>query len=434
MASTRSPLDWSQLDPITRHNVQAETLFSAFNGIYMGLALFAAPIVAVTGVQANPLELTILVAAFPVGAFLGPLWAALGRHWGMKKLVTQMAIWANIPLFLLFWVDSAAIFTVLITISQLLNSAMRMGQSSLYRVMYAKNLRGRVLGRLTFWTFLTMVPSVLLTGWLLDKSREMYRVLYPIAGLCGLIGCFYYHMLHVPDAEQLPRKKRSFRTSVHGVERIMTQDRAYLLFQIAFFLSGSAFFMSTHIILLLVRDRFEYGAFELSLWLSVVPQLLLAFGSPTWGHILDRIGIVRCRLLISIIMTGYLASYFGGIFLGTAWLICLGSVLQGMSNGGGQLTWSLASSHFAPSVEDVPLYNGIHFVLNGIRGLVLPWVGSILFILVGPLAVLAATLVSLSSIPIIVRSLKVQEQGKEPGIRVFEAAEPAPPAKGTLAS
>ena len=83
---------------------------------------------------------------------------------------------------------------------------------------------------------------------------------------------------------------------------------------------------------------------------------------------------------------------------------------------------------------DVPLYNGIHFVLNGIRGLVLPWVGSILFILVGPLAVLAATLVSLSSIPIIVRSLKVQEQGKEPGIRVFEAADTAPPAKGTLAS
>src|SRR5262245_46730152 len=172
MPSTRSPVDWSRLDPVTRHNVLAETFFSAFNGIYMGLAIFAAPIVAVTGVQANPLELTILVAAFPVGAFLGPLWAALGRHWGMKKLVTQMAIWANIPLFFLFWVDSAAIFTALITVSQLLNSAMRMGQSSLYRVMYVKSLRGRVLGRLTFWTFLTMVPSVLVTGWLLHQTRE----------------------------------------------------------------------------------------------------------------------------------------------------------------------------------------------------------------------------------------------------------------------
>ena len=92
---------------------------------------------------------------------------------------------------------------------------------------------------------------------------------------------------------------------------------------------------------------------------------------------------------------------------GLSALICLGSILQGISNGGGQLTWSLASSHFAPRAEDVPLYNGIHFVLNGIRGLVLPWVGSVLFVLVGPLAVLAATLVSLGSVPVILRSIRL---------------------------
>src|SRR6266545_936014 len=114
-------------DPITRHNVRSESFFSAFNGVYLGLALFAAPIVAVAGLEASPLELTILVSAFPVGAFLGPLWALLGRRWGMQKLVMQMAVWANVPLFALFWVHDAAVFTALITVSQLLNSAMRMG-------------------------------------------------------------------------------------------------------------------------------------------------------------------------------------------------------------------------------------------------------------------------------------------------------------------
>jgi MFS family permease len=390
---------------LTRHNLCVESFFSAFNGIYIGLAIFAAPIVAVTGVQANPLELTILVSAFPVGAFLGPCWALLGRRWGMQKLVTQMAIWANVPLFFIFWVRDPAIFTALITVSQLLNSAMRMGQSSLYRLMYPKAQRGRVLGRLTFWTFLTMVPTVLVAGWLLDKSREMYHVLYPLAGLCGLIGCWYYRMLHVPAAQKVGRRQSGFRSSVRGVERIIAQDRAYLFFQFAFFLSGSAFFMSTHVVLLLVKDRFGFNALELALWLSVIPQLLLALGSPGWGHILDRIGIVRCRLLISIIMTGYLASYFGGIMWTLPGLIYLGGILQGMSNGGGQLTWSLASSHFAPNIEDIPLYNGIHFVLNGIRGLVLPWVGSVLFVCAGPAAVLAATVVSLGSIPVILRSI-----------------------------
>lgn len=396
-----------QLDALTQHNVRVESFFSAFNGVYMALALFAAPVVAVTGVNANPLELTILVSAFPVGVFFGPLWAELGRRWGMQKLVTQMAIFANIPLFFLFWVHDSAWFTALVTISQLLNSAMRMGQSSLYRVMYAKAIRGRVLGRLTFWTYLTMVPTILLAGWLIDKSREMYQVLYPLAGLCGLVGCIYYAQLHIPDVDKLPRKRESLIQRVRGVETVMASDRAYFLFQIAFFLSGSAFFMSTHVVLLLCSDhhRLDFNAFELALWLSVVPQLLLALTSPIWGHVLDRIGIVRCRLLISFTMTGYLACYFLGALLEAPVLIFLGSVLQGVSNGGGQLTWALASSHFAPRPEDVPMYNGIHFVLNGIRGLVMPWVGSVLFILVEPWAVLAATVVSLASVPVVIRSL-----------------------------
>jgi MFS family permease len=393
------------LDPITRHNVVAESFFSAFNGVYLGLALFAAPVVAITGVKATPLEITILASAFPIGVFFGPLWAELGRRWGMQQLVTQTAIWANIPLFLLYWVEDAAVFTLLLSISQVLNSAMRMGQSSLYRVMYPKEIRGRVLGQLTFWTYLTMVPTVLLTGWLLDRGPQMYQVIYPLGALCGLTGCYYYGLLHVPRAGELPRTTSTIRARMAGVERIIAHDRAYLLFQIAFFLSGSAFFMSNHVVLILTRDTFNFGAFELALWLSVMPQLLLALTSPVWGRVLDHIGIVRTRLLISLLMTGYLASYLGGVLAGAALLIYLGSILQGISNGGGQLTWALASSHFAPRPEDVPLYTGIHFVLNGVRGLVMPWVGSIFLVLLHPWAMLLATLVSLSSIPIIVRSL-----------------------------
>jgi MFS family permease len=418
----RRPADPDPLldDAITRYNVRSESFFSAFNGIYLALAIFAAPVVAVTALEASPLELTILVSAFPVGAFLGPLWALLGRRWGMKHLVMQMAVWANLPLLAVFWVDHPGVFTALVSVSQLLNSAMRMGQSSMYRILYEREQQGRVLGRLTFWTYLTMVPTTLLTGALLDQSREMYRVLYPLAGLCGLIGCFYYGMLHAPHAHTLPWPQPSFRASVEGVQRILASDRAYLLFQVAFFLSGSAFFMSTHVVLLLTRKNFEFGAFELALWMSVVPQLLLAVGSPAWGRLLDRIGIVRCRLLVSFLVTAYLFSYFGGIVLGVAPLIYLASILQGLSNGGGQLTWALASSHFAPRLEDVPLYNGIHFVLNGIRGLVLPWVGSILFVLGGAWAVLAATGVSFASVPVVLRSLR--PEAARPVLRVIAGA------------
>ena len=62
----------------------------------------------------------------------------------------------------------------------------------------------------------------------------------------------------------------------------------------------------------------------------------------------------------------------------------------------------------------MPVYSGIHFVLNGVRGLVMPWVGSILLIMIQPWAVLVATLVSLGSVPVVMRSMQFGDGPIEP--------------------
>jgi MFS family permease len=143
--------------------------------------------------------------------------------------------------------------------------------------------------------------------------------------------------------------------------------------------------------------------------MNVIPQLLLALCSPAWGRLLDRIGIMRCRLLISVLLSVSLLSHYGGLLSGMAFLIYFGSIVQGLSNGGGQLTWYLASSLLAPRTEDVPLYNGIHFVLNGVRGLALPWVGTQLFLVSGTGSVFVAVLFSLAGIPILLRALNLKD-------------------------
>src|SRR5436305_13797451 len=104
-----------------------------------------------------------------------------------------------------------------------------------------------------------MVPSVLATGWLLDKSREMYQVIYPFGGICGLIGCWYYSLLSVPE-EETARPQRGFRSGMENVERILQQDKLYLLFQIAFFLTVGACVLSRHVVILVTRDYVHYSA------------------------------------------------------------------------------------------------------------------------------------------------------------------------------
>jgi MFS family permease len=425
--------DLPSADDLTRDNFRNEALFCILNGVFMGMILFAAPFIALTCLGGGILELTIITCAFPCGAFLGPLWAGLGRRWGMKKLVVQMALWANLPLFLMFWVDHVAAFTAIIVLSQLLHSAMRMGMSSLYRSTYPRALLGRILGKLIFCMFLTMVPTVLLAGWLSDPDsvrlsvlyplgllqdwlasagfppERVFQVLYPLAAVAGLLGCRCYARLRQYEEATITAERRSVREGLREIRRVVVNDRAYMLFQLAFFLGGAAFFMSFHVTQKLAHDELGFGAAELSLWLFVVPQILLAISSPVWGRVMDRIGIVRARWLISAVMTVYLTCYFSGIALGLplgAILLGIGSVLRGVGEGGGQVTWAMASVHFAPRPEDVPVYNGIHFVLNGVRGLVMPFVGTgLYFLFPGPWPILLATLVAASSLLILGRTL-----------------------------
>jgi MFS family permease len=193
----------------------------------------------------------------------------------------------------------------------------------------------------------------------------------------------------------------------------LRKDHAYRRFQLGYFLSVSAFFLSLHLVLLLCEKRLDFSSEELALWLAVVPQVTLAITSPLWGRVMDRLGIEQARFFIASMMTLYLISYLAGILWFQPMLVYVASVLRGVAEGGGQVTWSLASVQFAPAAEEVPTYNGIHFWLNGVRGLLMPWIGTQLYVLwnVGALGVGIA--VSFSAIVVVLWSLKDDQSRRQ---------------------
>jgi MFS family permease len=401
-------------DILFRHNLRRECLFNALNGVFMGTILYAAQVFALKCLQANQWQITILTCAFPCGAFLGPQWAKLGQAWGMQRLVLRMALWANIPLFLVPFIEQlpglapASWFALLIACSQLGYSAMRMGQSSLYHATYPRSRRGSVLGWLVFWNFSSMVPAVLFMGWMVDAESgfdpENYRWLCPLAAGFGLAACAVYST--VRPAGQIKFAAVSWQRAFQDARRVLVQDHAYRRFQIGYFLSGSAFFLSLHVVLILCEERLEFSSKQLALWLAVVPQVALAATSPYWGRVMDKLGIEQARLFIAGTMTIYLVCYLAGILWYVPGLIYLAGILRGVAEGGGQVTWALASVQFAPSSADVPTYNGIHFWLNGVRGLIMPWLGTQLYVIWGPISLAAGIIASSAALLVVIWSLK----------------------------
>lgn len=392
-------------DAQVRRNVLLECAFNLMGGVFVGMIFYASPVVAETCLTARGWHIALILCAFPAGAFLAPLWARLSRQWGLQGMVLRMAILGNVPLLFVPLVERqslvspATAFATLMTISLLLYSAMKMGQSSLYRSTYPAAYRGRVLGWLLFCNYASMVPATLGAGWLIDQTRApgAYRWMYPLTAIVGMSACLFYARIR-PLTQPRVGENTSIAQTLRQVGRVLRRDHDYRWFQIGFFLSGSAFFMSFGVILKLCHLGQGFSAEELALLLGALPLAVLALSSPLWGWTLDRIGIIWQRVLVAIIMTLYLTCYFLGLVFEITWLIYLGSVLRGVSEGGGQVTWQLASVQFAPSAEEVPTYNSIHFTLNGIRGLVMPWVGLRLMGWLGPWTIAVAVLVSAVSI------------------------------------
>ncbi|HMP16559.1 MAG TPA: MFS transporter [Gemmatales bacterium] len=415
-----------------QRNLRLECVFNALNGIFMGAILYASHIIALKCLHGNQWHVTLLTCAFPCGAFLGPLWAKWGAVWGMHQLVLRMALWANLPLFLVPFVawlpgsgGPAAGFTLLVAISQLAFSAMRMGQSSLYHATYPRQMRGKVLGWLIFWNFLTMVLAIVAMGYLVDPewghSPENYRWLCPLAAGFGLLACIAY--AQVKPVYHVRETATTFQKTFRMAREVLRRDHAYRRFQFGYFLSGSAFFLTVHLVLVLSKQDLGFSSLELAVWLAVVPQATLAITSPFWGRLMDRLGIEESRFFISTIMTIYLICYFVGILAHLPLLIILGSVLRGVAEGGGQVTWALASVQFAPSSAEVPVYNGIHFWLNGVRGLLMPWLGTQLFVLIGEYALLAGIATSIAAMAVVVWSLRDDQHRRVSAIPALQIIE-----------
>lgn len=397
--------DGTAAEVVLRRNVKLECAFNLLNGVFPGMIAYVSPVVAVTCLNASEWHLALIFSAFPCGAFLGPIWARLGRRWGMQGMVLRMALLGNAPLLLVPLVTvqplaaPATAFSCLMAFCLLIYSAMKMGQSSLYRSTYPAGVVGRMVGWFHLCNYAVMVPTALIAGWLVDKENDpsAYRWLYPCTALLGLAACGFFARIRPLKAPALGQPL-SLLESLRQVGRVLRQDKDYRWFQLGFFLNGSAFFMSVGVVLKLC-DRMEgFGAKELALLFGALPLGVLALSSPFWGWTLDRIGIIWQRVLVAAAMTVYLSCYFLGLIFAQPWLIYVGSFLRGVSEGGGQVTWQLASVHLAPRSADVPLYNSIHFTLNGIRGLVMPWVGLWLMGRLHAWTVAVAVVISASSI------------------------------------
>jgi MFS family permease len=111
----------------------------------------------------------------------------------------------------------------------------------------------------------------------------------------------------------------------------------------------------------------EYPARVVLVITVVLPQAVALVTTLGWGRLFDRVSFPMLRLAINSFFAASILVYFGPSLTHQV----LGSLLLGIGQGGGLVTWNLWVTKYAPPRRTAD-YMAVHTFLTGVRGLVAP--------------------------------------------------------------
>ena len=324
-------------------------------------------------------HLTAVTCIWGVAGLLSPAWASLSRRVGVRPLVLWPNIIAGVSLGGIVLVDSATQFLLLVTFAYVIGAPTRLTEMSLYRIFYPSTHRSRAVAWLKGIAVISGSFATLAGTWLVDRHGSRYALLYAVVGIVMIASAWFYGRIPIP------RRVRSLMSDPLPLGRalrrawtIFSQDRRFFRYQIAFFASGFGNLLSLGLVAEVMREELQAPAWAMGMVVAFFPILLQPLSAPLWGRLLDRISPMSARAVFSFFMMLTYSLYCYGGLVTALWPFLVGSLLQGASQSGTQINWTTGSLYFASS-QRVPLYNSLHVVLTGFRGLLAPPIGAWLF-------------------------------------------------------
>jgi MFS family permease len=375
-------LGLDELPPVMRRNLLYEAGYSACAGVVSGLAMLA-QVTVIGSLGGGATAVMLITAAMPAASLTQPLWVELARRYRLKQMALISGALRCLPLLLIGWVADPWLFAILVVTFYVFAAPLSLAVPSLYKYTYADSHRGRIIGILRMVQNGSSMPAMLASAWLMDLEPELYQVIYPLGGVVGLVGLFFYQQLLIPTDSPHDRRRSSERPTWRGIREVLAKDDNFRLFQATIFLTGAGFLMTRPVYVFLLADQFRLGQFETALLVQVMPLLLGAATSPAWGAFIDRTSPVAGRIAFALLGLVAYVLMFASFAAGWLLLAYVAAIVRGLVLGAAELSMTTGNLYFSVHRERAALYEGIGSLLQGVRGLLMPVLGRLAFPFVG---------------------------------------------------
>ncbi len=343
----------------------------AFAGVFSLL-----DVVLKKALHATNWQITVINSLLTFGLLFSIFWSNLMQGRSKRPYLLTAAVSSRLILLAFVIIYTPGPVILLAFIATVGSSITIPALSSIYQANYDSAYRARFFGYATSVAGLVMAVVTYLAGLALDYNEQLYRLIFPLAGLVGFAGFWQYMRIRIRSHPQRARNQPvplTFQAVVLApladTLHILKTDRAYRHFQINFMLYGFGFIMTATLIPIFLVDYIGANYSQIAGARSVLFPLILMTLSPLYGRFIDKSN----PFLVGSIFFGLLAFYPLILSVSTSMSMVYGAfVIFGIAMCGVNIIWSLGGIYFA-GAQDSARYMGVHVALTGIRGLIAPF-------------------------------------------------------------
>jgi MFS family permease len=340
--------------------------------------------IATSILHAGPWQLALLTSLDGAGMILAFFWGGFAARRPKMPLVFWPRVFAAAVFFALSWVGSPLLFCALVGTMGLVGNIGAPAAAGITSSNYPARLRGMISGFTQRWAMLISVSVGVVGAEILQRHGWLYRGILPVGGLFALAGALIFLRVKVRGEGHLEEpgpEEPPFRP--FAAFEVLARDGLFRTYMFDFFFFGLANLMMLPVIYIILRDDFGADFREIQWTNVIIPAATGIATAGFWGRVIDRSNPVSMRAWMNVVWVVLPLSYLlaprhpvdlGFLTLKPVHFIWFGSFVQGSVAAGQGLVWTLGTNYFARR-EDVPLYQGVHIGLTGVRALVGPFLG-----------------------------------------------------------
>ena len=274
-------------------------------------------------------------------------------------------------------------FVALLMGPSILNGLVLSTRNALRHANYPARSQGRIYGRLIVFHLACLAIGIQIDGWVLDAVDQGHRLLYVVsAGLFVASALVFGRIRPRRERSLLSRNGDSPEAKLTGFSAlaILVRDRLYGRYMLLQMISGAAVMMAHPAIAMLLAEP-EY--FNMNYSAATSLRTALTFGvalllTVPAGLLFDHIAVSRYRGINAMAWSlSRVAFFLAAWMLSPQWLM-VAFILQGMGQASGGVVFNVGHTRFSHAGNS-QLYMSAHLILQGIRGISVPFLGAWLF-------------------------------------------------------